>query len=168
MRSSLNALNELVGTRLINVLEVGVCAGQNAEAIYKQFRVGKLFLLDWWQSSYSPERDKWIIDTMNRFENKRNVFIIRAESLSTAEIFPDSYFDYIYLDDNHNPEHVFSEMQVYWNKVKVGGMLAGHDYNQNNPERVMKAVNMFGKMMHVNIQFGQNEGEDVCDWWLFK
>ncbi len=37
-------------------------------------------------------------------------------------------FDFIYLDGAHDYENVKKELPIYWDMVKPGGVLAGHDY----------------------------------------
>lgn len=61
-----------------------------------------------------------------------NVHITFEEKLSTdASIlakYPDGYFDFVYLDALHTHDAVKEEISTWWNKVRHGGVLAGHDY----------------------------------------
>lgn len=50
-----------------------------------------------------------------------------GNSLKMAETYPDASLDFVFLDDNHNGAHVAAELRVWWQKVKMGGTLAGHD-----------------------------------------
>lgn len=40
----------------------------------------------------------------------------------------DESYDFIYLDGDHSYKGVKNELPLFWNKVKKGGILAGHDY----------------------------------------
>lgn len=42
--------------------------------------------------------------------------------------FPDGHSDFIYLDGDHSYEGVKAEIPLFWEKIKSGGILAGHDY----------------------------------------
>ena len=67
-----------------------------------------------------------------RWEKKQSfeVQLIRDFSHNAVEKFENNYFDYIYLDADHSYEATWSDMQRWWPKVKSGGILGGHDYNQ--------------------------------------
>jgi len=58
------------------------------------------------------------------------VCIHRASSAIASAIFPDQYFDWIYIDGNHLYEFVKGDLQMYWDKVKSGGYIAGDDYEE--------------------------------------
>jgi cephalosporin hydroxylase len=58
----------------------------------------------------------------------RSTAILRVgNSLQMAATYPDSSLDFVFLDDNHSGVHVAAELRVWWQKVKMGGTLAGHD-----------------------------------------
>ena len=59
-------------------------------------------------------------------------------------------------------------MELYWPKVRSGGLLAGHDYNEKNPDRVMAAVKKFCNKYKVKYEWAMNKGEKVADWWCWK
>ena len=50
-----------------------------------------------------------------------------GNSLQMAETYPDASLDFVFLDDNHTGAHVAAELRAWWQKVKMGGTLAGHD-----------------------------------------
>jgi len=47
---------------------------------------------------------------------------------SLLQSLPDESYDFVYLDGDHSYEGVKAEIPLYWEKVKRGGVLAGHDY----------------------------------------
>jgi len=42
--------------------------------------------------------------------------------------FEDEYFDFIYVDARHDFKGVWEDLVAYWPKLRVGGIMAGHDY----------------------------------------
>ena len=45
------------------------------------------------------------------------------------EKFPDDYFDWVYIDGNHNDPFVGQDLALARRKVKAGGIISGDDYN---------------------------------------
>jgi hypothetical protein len=54
--------------------------------------------------------------------------MIRANSKSASEIFPDESLDFIYIDANHAYDFVVEDIKLWFPKLKKGGIFAGHDY----------------------------------------
>ena len=59
-----------------------------------------------------------------------NVTVIHDFSTKTEVIqaFPDSYFDFVYIDGDHSYIGAKSDLINYYAKVRHGGVIAGHDY----------------------------------------
>ena len=66
----------------------------------------------------------------------------RGHSLDVSKLFGDESLDAIYLDADHHYENVKSDLQAWIPKVKIGGIISGHDfYNADfNSCRVKDAV----------------------------
>lgn len=45
--------------------------------------------------------------------------------------FEDNSLDLVYVDARHDRKGVLEDIQAYWPKLKVGGVMAGHDYLEN-------------------------------------
>ena len=71
-----------------------------------------------------------------------------AWSADAAKTVPDDSLDFVYLDARHDFNGVFEDLSVWWPKLKMGGILAGHDYcDGERPEGdffVQTAVNWGG------------------------
>ena len=46
-----------------------------------------------------------------------------------AHLIPDDSCDFIYVDGDHSYAGCLADIKAYWPKVKVGGIMAGHDYD---------------------------------------
>ena len=40
--------------------------------------------------------------------------------------------DFVFIDASHEADMVYLDCEAWWPKVKVGGVLAGHDYDPFN------------------------------------
>lgn len=59
---------------------------------------------------------------------KTRFFSSKSLETSLLDQLPEVGFDLIYLDGDHRHEVIKRELPIYWNKVKSGGIMAGHDY----------------------------------------
>lgn len=55
--------------------------------------------------------------------------IHREDSINTLLEFPDRSISFLFLDGAHNYNQVSKEIRAGLKKVKLGGVLAGHDFN---------------------------------------
>lgn len=65
--------------------------------------------------------------------------VMRLTSERAAPLFPDKYFDLVFIDAMHDYESVKNDISLWLPKVKKGGVLSGHDY-ETEPPGVKKAV----------------------------
>jgi len=122
------------------VAEIGVLIGENAESILLYCSPKHLYLIDIWRDIRQYHEVK------NMFRNDSRVTVIRADSAKAAKLFEDGFFDWVYIDGEHRYEFVKKDLNVWFKKIKCGGILAGHDYV--NPLEyewfgVVQAVNEF-------------------------
>ena len=54
--------------------------------------------------------------------------IVRLNSVKAAEEFYDKSIDIVFIDACHEYEYVKADIEAWYPKVKVGGIIAGHDY----------------------------------------
>jgi predicted O-methyltransferase YrrM len=70
------------------------------------------------------------------------VEVHRNTSAGFCSSFQDNYFDWIYIDGNHQYEFVKQDLETYLPKIKTGGLIAGDDYGRPGwwQDGVTKAV----------------------------
>jgi len=66
--------------------------------------------------------------------------IMRLPSVEAASLFPDKYFDLIFIDANHSYESVSEDIRVWLPKLNEGGWFGGHDYRTDLWPSVERAV----------------------------
>ncbi len=118
-------------------VELGVFKGEFAEHTLKNWS-GTLYLIDPWRplcdeeyldSSNHKNHQTAFSDTMNAikgFENR--AFMLRGLGHELVDLFEDNSLDYIYIDGNHSYDNVKADMEMWYPKLKFGGVFSGHDY----------------------------------------
>lgn len=119
--------------------EVGVAAGLFSRQILRGWAGRRLTLIDCWQAQDPGEYcDISNTDAAVQDANRRQVEAL-AQADSRAELLPaftpqaaahfaDESLDFVYLDANHSYLAVRADLRAWYPKVKVGGLLCGHDY----------------------------------------
>ena len=121
-----------------NGMEVGVAGGRFSEHFLRD-NAGRDGPWRWTMVEPYPPRDlrqrleppaagslSWA--ARGRDANVELTFLEMLSSDARALALPNASFDFIYLDGAHDYANVKQEVVDYWPKVRVGGVLAGHDY----------------------------------------
>ena len=62
-----------------------------------------------------------------------------------AKHFEDGHFDFVFIDADHGELAVSDDVTQWMPKVRKGGWLGGHDYNNNFPGVVQAVQKAFGR-----------------------
>ncbi len=161
-------------------IEIGVQSGVYAEQILEKTDL-HLICLDSWRyidgyhdraNNTTDRHLNLLFATIKRLKEKyENRFtIIREFSEKACDFFKDEYFDFIYLDANHSEEFVSAQLDMWWNKLKYGGIIAGHDYinlkNDINDFGVKNAVDCFCAKR--SVQLFQTDEKSFPSWYIKK
>lgn len=120
--------------------EVGVYKGAFTEKFCKAGL--KMYAIDPWIGFSGQGRTQQVQDrqdflyghTQRTLAPYKDCTIIRATSMDGLKQFKDGSLDFVYIDGDHSFRY-FAEDIVEWSKkVRVGGMVAGHDYFVTNPK----------------------------------
>lgn len=144
--------------------EIGVWKGDFSAILLSTLRPQRLHLIDpWLVQSNETYQDAWYgnalpggqaaMDAMHqgvRIRFRRaikhgRVVVHRCASTEIASTFPDSSFDWVYIDGDHTYEAVRADLAAYSPKVKPGGIICGDDYHRRGwwGDAVIRAVNDF-------------------------
>lgn len=61
--------------------------------------------------------------------------LIQANSVEFARSLGDGTLDMVYIDGDHAYKAAKADIEAYWPKVRKGGILAGHDYEEIKHDR---------------------------------
>lgn len=167
-------------------VEIGVQQGVFARKILDHCPDLTLYLIDCWQTQdfkiYPDianvsmlEHAQFMVDAI--FLNSPyfdRIKIIKDFSENAASYFKDSSIDFIYLDANHKLEFVAKDLEMWYPKLKKGGLFSGHDYIDTDFKKgygaesdVKSAVDKFVKKHNKTVHFTKNEPH-YPSWFFIK
>lgn len=121
-------------------VEVGVRRGEFSRALLEAWNGTHLISVDPWSEappeSYrdvantrQPEHDEFHRETVERlapFGERSTIW--RVTGAEAATRLPHHCLDFVYLDARHDRESVATDLANWFEKVRPGGIIAGHDY----------------------------------------
>jgi hypothetical protein len=158
-------------------IEIGVQQGRFSKFILDNSNL-HLIVLDAWryfETGY-PEggnvSDKqhliYLNETLSTLQtNHEGRFtLIRELSQVAHTFFKDEMFDFMYLDSNHTYSFVFRELENWWPKLKIGGVMAGHDFvDRDEAFGVKSAVTNFFREKNMKVNLCDS---GCCPTWFIK
>jgi hypothetical protein len=134
--------------------EIGVWKSNLTKRILRNTsEIEEYWAVDAWDIDFALSRtekrrtvEDWFSMYLNCCELMRyfpQLKVIKATSEHASTVFPDSYFDMVYLDANHEYEDVYADIGYWLPKVRDGGLLGGHDYGGHRWAGVKEAVDKF-------------------------
>lgn len=138
MQTRLELINLFEQKKLTNKgVEVGSFKGEYAKEMLKVW-TGNLYLVDVWHeldiNQYSDcsnqvDYENIILQCCKNIKgNEDRCFMIRSNSESAVQLFDDNSLDFVYIDANHKYEFVKKDIELWFPKVRRGGIVSGHDY----------------------------------------
>ena len=89
-------------------------------------------------------------------------------SEAAVDKFDNASLDLIYVDGDHSHDAVLSDLRLYWPKLKVGGVLAGDDYEDVHGWGVISAVDQFAAEEELTLNVQTEEETATRQWWFTK
>lgn len=167
-----------------NILEVGVALGGHAETLLSNTNIEKYFGID--PYLYNYDSGDTFSHTVGAYSNRPpqencdylymwvknyrlskfglRCQLIRATSMDAAVLFEDASLDCIFIDGDHRFSAVLQDLELWWPKLKPGGLIAGDDYWMPS---VATAVNQFFSTLKIDlILFISNANYKI--WGVYK
>jgi hypothetical protein len=150
--------------------EIGVRRGHFSSHVLKNWKGRMLHLVDPWEH----QETKIYVDVSNRPQNEHDenlehvkkmldeeapgrYEVHRGYSVDVAKTFTDEQLDFVYIDARHDYAGVLEDLEAWWPKLKVGGLIAGHDFI---PDQVKPVEGDFGVQKAVG-EFARSKSRDV-------
>ena len=124
--------------------EIGVKQGKFSKILMDGWLGCKLYLIDPWEEQDKAIYDESIHDhdsdykiTLSNLKKHSDRYeIIRQYSTNAHSHFAKNSLDFIYIDGNHSYNGVKSDLELFYPKLKYGGVMMGDDYHQHDLEKV--------------------------------
>ena len=157
-------------------IEIGVYEGDNAAKILNFLNIKKLYLVDPWREYVNNLDYGKIVDNQKtqderyefvkkRFQKNSEVEILRMDSAAAVKLFPDNFFDFIYIDGDHSYEAVKNDLHMWHPKLKKYGVMCGDDFSHISGRGVIEAVQEFSFEKKLIIQ---TMGSKDTQFWYVK
>jgi len=118
------------------IVEVGSAEGVFARTVLSQWEGKSMFLVDPWEKQdpdvYKEKQpdnyDAWYKSCLALQEHDKRITLLAMLSAEASTRFVDNSLDLVYIDGNHSHRAVMQDMDLWWPKVKIGGIMGGHDF----------------------------------------
>lgn len=156
--------------------EIGVYRGSYSVSLLKYNPQLHLLGVDLWES-YPGYKDFGKNDIVDAETEAREVTkgynceMIKGWSDEVAKTVADESLDFVFIDGNHNYEWCVKDIASWSRKVKPGGIIYGHDYDDYSNSRrwkemqVMPAVNGWMEAQKINPWFVITNNKNRC--WMY-
>lgn len=155
-------------------VEIGVFAGDMSRELLKADDGLHLIMVDSWEGSgaaYQGDSGDWhaglpqaaqdefygkAVKRIGFARDRAKIFRMRSAQASTA--VPDGSCDFVFIDADHSYDGCKADIEAWLPKVKPGGWICGHDYQNHDFERfgVTRAVDEFVAHNGFPLETGQN------------
>lgn len=154
--------------------EIGCAFGNFSSRILSTWKGTKLSMIDPWEnlpSSEYPEAHEnvdyndWYNQCLKISQDDPRATLIRKKSVDASAEFRTASLDFIYIDAAHDYSNVMKDLDIWWPKLKVGGVFAGHDFYFDAPNYLEVAPAVIRWMKEHNQVFSVTS---CTSWWTIK
>lgn len=154
-------------------VELGVAEGNFSLDILREWMPRKHYLVDNWGpvsgiTGDGTNEQGWhdvnYSQTIHKIRDYHSIEVLRGITWEMARLVPYSSVDLVYIDACHSYECVKKDIEAWLSRVKVGGIMAFHDYFM--PQYgVQQAVDNFCKEMNYEVNIiPELKSEDAGVW----
>ena len=168
-------------------VELGVNEGGYSDFLLNESKLEKLHSIDAWnldssETMAAPFKAWTVKQARSAEEIAKEVLgkhgsrsaVVKANSFDAADQFEDNSVDFIFFDAGHRFSGFALDMIKWWPKVRMGGVIAGHDYWRRYRYEVMEVANAFlfehRLLMHLTWDDKNHKGGDYAppSFWAVK
>lgn len=149
-------------------VEIGVFKGEHALSLLTHLNMDCLFLVDPYlvYKGYEPDKlhgikeEEMAKKALDRYAH--NITWVKKFSSDAAREIPNE-LDFVYVDGNHSYDAVKQDIELYYPKLRRGGVIGGHDmFNSvtNEHDGVVRAFTEFSAKNNLRLCI------DLPDCWI--
>lgn len=140
-------------------VEIGTFRGEFASLLCRVNQDLHLFCVDPW-TGYHEQPSQRRMDAYHAMAVRNltspRITILRKTSMEALGDCADRSVDFVYIDGDHRFDAVVQDIIQWSRKVKVGGIVSGHDYQPHGGTGVMKAVDAY------------TQAHDIRPWYVTR
>ncbi|MCK4686636.1 MAG: class I SAM-dependent methyltransferase [Candidatus Lokiarchaeota archaeon] len=127
--------------------EIGVFEGSYTKVLLERIPELALIGVDLWEpyKGYKDFKSNTIIEAYNKaLKNVKgyNCQLIKGRSNEVVKNIPDESLDFVFIDGNHAYEYVVEDIALWSKKVRKGGIIYGHDFDDYSNSRRYNEMNV--------------------------
>jgi predicted O-methyltransferase YrrM len=163
-------------------VEIGVLFGRYSQILCERNKNLHLYAIDPWlvypgfKTEDSQEQQEALYERAKIKLAPYNCTIIRKKSMDAIKDFEDNSLDFVYIDGNHEFTSEANDIHEWSKKVRVGGIISGHDYKRyllSSNSHSYEVVNAYTGAYRIKPWFvlgAKNEvgRESVRSWFWVK
>lgn len=159
--------------RFCEGVEVGVLFGEYSEILCLANRHLRLRCVDHWRASRcfhdgrlmdQVQFDAWEAEARRRLD-PFGAEILKMPSVEAAARIPDRSLDFAYIDADHSFATVAQDLAAWSPKVKIGGIIAGHDYVSMRPPADLRYQGALGCHV-IHVLRAWTEAYGIRPWYV--
>ena len=117
--------------------EIGVYQGEFSMFVRSRWNGKMMFLIDRWEhvdgyrdimNKKQSVQNSNFQAVLEKFKDDSGVSIFRMDSMEAVGRFGDGDLDWVYIDADHSYNACKADIEEWSKKVRIGGIVAGHDY----------------------------------------
>ena len=166
-------------------VEIGVADGKHSEILCVNNPNLHLYAIDPWEQysgyiDYTRGRLDYFYTHATQRLQPYNITILRKKSMEAVVDFADGELDFVYIDGAHDFKSVAEDVCDWARKVRVGGVVYGHDYywrtdKPSNVIHVRHVIAAYTYSHHIRPWFAlsayhnkaDRTSEDRVQSWMF-
>ena len=165
----IDIVSQLKKENLIGI-ELGVAKGTFSKQLFETGLFREFYGVDRYTDRGHDMSEYF--NVLKMFKDNPNVYMLRSTFDEAITLFRDNYFDFIYVDGYaHTGQDEGSTLYSWFDKLKPGGIFAGHDYClswNKTVEEVDKFVKDKDLFLHITESENLAFHEQYPSWWTIK
>lgn len=138
-------------------IELGVAAGSFSARMVASGKFARFWGVDMYADSHNTNEYKAALRLVGL---EQNYHLLRMTFDQAIDLFPDGYFDFIYVDGYaHTGEEGGRTLLNWYAKLKPGGIMAGDDYDLHSWPLVVWAVHDLVHQLGLHLKITDQTGD---------
>jgi predicted O-methyltransferase YrrM len=82
----------------------------------------------------------FVVNRLNKVGCNHFVELIKSDSSAAASLFENESLDFVFIDGNHWYDYVKKDIEAWLPKIKKGGIVSGHDYQEKGVSTAVEEI----------------------------